>query len=347
MKSDNSLLVYNFVMDTRDPLLSHQHEAVNALAKNFNQITVVTGKVGDTDLAKNVKLISTNWIPGQSFRNLIKLSRISLPIIARGEFQRVFFHMADLQCALLSPLIRIRGRKQSLWYAHTFKSKYLVFAHYWINTLITSTPGSCPIKSKKVKSIGQAIDEMKFPTLSLDSLDLNRLVHIGRFDKSKNIDQLITSAKVMRKKYPKLELTIVGSPGNAESVNWSKNLVDLFDEDIKQGWLIFKPAIKRSEFSTELSKHGCFIHAYQGSLDKTLIESTMSRIPVVTINLEYVNIFGSWASFKLKDLESEYCSMRETSRAKLENELDRRLSIALKKHSLQNWLESISKELKS
>ena len=125
-------------------------------------------------------------------------------------------------------------------------------------------------------------------------------------NKSKNIELLIGSARELREHFPDVHLTLVGSPANAESHEWSNNLKIENKSQVHEGWLIFKESIPREMFRDEVSHNGCFFHGYIGSLDKTLVESTMLRVPVVTINPEYIAIFGSWGNSKEINLVNEY-----------------------------------------
>jgi glycosyltransferase involved in cell wall biosynthesis len=254
--------------------------------------------------------------------------------------------MTDLQCAVLSPFIRLRGKKQLLWYAHTSKSNYLTWSALWVNSIITSTPGSCPIKSEKVLPIGQAIDESHFTKISLEKLNLNKLIHIGRFDKSKQIEALIQAAIELRRKNNQIELKLVGSPANDESKIWARGLSEKYRSQIELGWLEFEGSISRALLPVKMAKSGCFFHAYIGSLDKTLVESTMLCVPVVTINPEYIKIFGSWSNSRPVSLISEYRALTSLNFADLNLELDRRHSLALKNHSLTNWVNQLSQLLR-
>jgi glycosyltransferase involved in cell wall biosynthesis len=333
-------------MDSEHPLLSHQQEAVQALSKKFDRVTVITGHVGVNNTSPNVEIISTRWNAGRGFRNLMRLLGKSLPLIIRGNFDSVFFHMTDLQCAILSPIVRLRGKKQYLWYAHTSKSIYLLWSSLWVNLIITSTRGSCPLKSKKVLPIGQAIDDARFTKLSLEKLNLNRLIHIGRFDKSKKIEALVKAATELHEENEEIELTLVGSPANEESKIWAQDLSTRYTNQTKLGWLKFESAISRSLFREKMEDSGCFFHAYIGSLDKTLVESTMVCVPVVTINPEYISIFGAWSKIEPVSLVSEYRAMRSLDFSYLELELNRRHSLALRNHSLTNWITQLSQLLK-
>lgn len=341
----SNLLVFNFEMDQASRLLSHQREAVCALAEKFGTVTVISGRVGDNPTPSNVRTISTNWIPKQRARSIYRLLKAAVPIIIRGEFTSVFFHMTDLQCALLSPFIKLRGKRQFLWYAHTSKSIYLDFASRWVDAVITSTAGSCPITGDRVVPIGQAIDQHLFGMLKLHDLNLTKLIHIGRFDKSKRIDQLIARVVDIRREYPDVELTIVGSPGNRESKVWAEDLIRGCRENVQAGWLHFEVSIERSRFRAKMSQHGVFFHSYLGSLDKTLVESTMLGVPVVTINLEYTSIFGTWSGKTNANLVEEYKSLRALSMDSLQKEISRRRDIALSHHSLENWIRTLASML--
>jgi glycosyltransferase involved in cell wall biosynthesis len=329
-------------MDPQDPLLSHQYEAVKALGNDFNKITVITGRVGAIASDPKIRILSTNWQPGHGLSNLFRLFTKAIPEVIRGDFKSVFYHMTDLQCALLSPLVRLRGRTQFLWYAHTFKSKYLVFASWWVTGIITSTIGSCPLTGKLVRPIGQAIDQEKFMPIPFDKLNFDKLIHIGRFDKSKKIDLMICTAEELKKFFPDIELTIIGSPANQESRSWAKDLITKCKPRIEKGWLHFKEAIPREQFPIEMAKNGCFFHGYLGSLDKTLIESTMLRVPVVTLNPEYISIFGTWSKLPISDLKAEYQAFRTLTADEINHELARRLGVARRDHSLRNWIEQLA-----
>lgn len=346
MADTSRLLIVNYVMDSENPLLSHQQEAVHALSKNFDHVTVITGKVGANKTSSNVEIINTHWNPGQRIRNTLRFLIKTFPLIIRGDFNSVFFHMTDLQCAILSPLVRLRGKKQFLWYAHTSKSFFLRWSSLWVNLIVTSTSGSCPVKNKKVMPIGQAIDDSQFTNLSIENMNLNKLIHIGRFDKSKQIESLIQAAIELRENNREIELKLVGSPANEESKIWAKDLVSKYRNQTELGWLQFEGSIPRNLFRKKIEDSGCFFHAYVGSLDKTLVESTMLCVPVITVNPEYIAIFGAWSKANSISLVSEYKAMRSLNSADLELELNRRHSLALENHSLRNWISQLSRLLK-
>jgi hypothetical protein len=112
--------------------------------------------------------------------------------------------------------------------------------------------------------------------------------------------------------------------------------------DISNHWLNFSRSIPRNQFPEKMAENGCFFHAYIGSLDKTLVESTMLGVPVVTINPEYISLFGRWASAGTTNLVEEYRALRSISFKEIEGELARRRMIAVTNHSLTNWTSQLA-----
>jgi hypothetical protein len=72
----------------------------------------------------------------------------------------------------------------------------------------------------------------------------------------------------------------------------------------------------------------------------------MLRIPVVTLNPEYISIFGTWSKLPISDLKDEYLSFRTLTKEEVNHELSRRLDVAHRDHSLQNWIKQLAALLK-
>jgi hypothetical protein len=96
-----------------------------------------------------------------------------------------------------------------------------------------------------------------------------------------------------------------------------------------------------------LSSFDFFIHAFEGSLDKTLIEATLSGIPVITSNLEYSKDFGSWTGATTLNLVDEYLAITTLTDFEISRELERRYAVAASKHSLTQWTDRLVSHLLS
>lgn len=341
---NNHLLVINYAMDAKSQVFAHQIEVVNALASKFENITVLTGRKGIHESRNNVKVIEYKWQVGKKLTNIVQFSIQFIKVMVKFRPKIIFSHMTSVQSAIISPISKIFGIQHYLWYAHTSNNLYLKFCNLFVNKIITSTPGSCPISKNKVIAIGQSIDSNKFTPKSTQNFPIKKLVHIGRFDPSKNISEIILSVARARNAGQNLTLDIIGSPSTEEFEDQAKQLFIKFQDYIDQGWLVFTESIPREAIPQLLLNFDAFIHMFQGSLDKTIVEATFSKLPVVTINNEYLNIFGSWSYLENseRNLDSELKNLLVINPEKIKIELTRRLEIAQKYHEISGWTGRLS-----
>jgi glycosyltransferase involved in cell wall biosynthesis len=336
-----NLLVLNYVMDEAHPALAHQVSVIEGLSEVFDTVTVITGNSKYESSMKNIRVISSQWVPGQNFRNVCKFLGVFIREIVRGNYVSVFSHMTVLQSCLSGPVLKVLRIRHYLWYAHAQDSFFLRVAHFWCTGIITSTINSCPIQSNKVYCIGQSIDERKFTSKSQIGFPLVRLIHVGRLDPSKGINLIIDSVARIRVSNPRITLMFLGSASSAKSQEYINEIKDSWELEIKRGWLEFHESIPRNNLPNFLKLYDGFVHAFQGSLDKSLIEATFSNLPVATINLEYQRDFGTWSSDS-DSLESEIRALIARPAEELTLELVRRLEIAHQRHSFSKWIQQLS-----
>ena len=346
----SNLLVINYAMDEKSQVFSHQIELVNQLSPKFDQITVLTAQVGVCNTERNVKVISFGWVEGKRVSSLLRFLKIFIKTIRSEKFTVLFSHMTSVQSAFISPVTRVIKLKHYLWFAHTSNGILLKVSRLLTNGIITSTPGSCPLQGSKVFPIGQSINRQKFKKKSSNIQPVKNLLHIGRFDPSKNINEIIYEVKKLRSNFPDLKLEVIGSPSSDRFKDYESNVKAKFDSEVQLGWLKFTPHIPRSSLPEILQTYDCFIHSFQGSLDKTIVEATFSGLPVITINNEYRKIFGSWnltnrgMNNSLKD-EAEL--LLNLDGRKRQSEVDRRHQVAIEQHELSGWIDRLVSILKS
>jgi glycosyltransferase involved in cell wall biosynthesis len=175
-------------------------------------------------------------------------------------------------------------------------------------------------------------------------------VHIGRFDPSKNIKEIIYEVKKLHSNFPDLKLEIIGSPSSDRFKDYELNIKAKFNSEVQLGWLKFTPHIPRSLLPEILQTYDCFIHSFQGSLDKTIVEATFSGLPVITINNEYRKIFGSWNLTNKgmnNSLKDEAQLLLNLDGNKRQSEVDRRYKVAIEQHELTGWIDRLVSILKS
>ena len=86
--------------------------------------------------------------------------------------------------------------------------------------------------------------------------------------------------------YPDIELNLIGKPSVGNKSDYLHKLSELAS---LHSFIHISPPVARKNLPDLLNGNDVFIHAFQGSLDKTLIEATLAGLPVITINNEYLN----------------------------------------------------------
>jgi glycosyltransferase involved in cell wall biosynthesis len=335
-----TLLVLNYEMDENSQIFSHQIEVVRRLADEFERVLVITNKVGVGALPINVQLYESGWLQGEKFRNSIKFLLLFIQILRKNSKMIIFSHMTEIQSALISPLTKILGIRHLIWYAHKSKSLAMNVNFLFVDKILTSTTGSCPYTGRKVQAIGQAIDSEKFINNFHTISSPTRLLHIGRFDPSKNIQLIIDACRKVRSKGFDLNLTIVGAPSSALHDEYARAVREKVQLD-DDAWIAFKQPIKRAEIPDFFQNYDVFIHAFEGSLDKSIVEATFSGIPVVTLNQEYQRVFGAWTNQKFVTLEDELIQLLRLEKEEVFTEVTRRHEIANSNHALQSWVRNL------
>ncbi len=299
---------------------------------------VLSNEMPTGKLPTNMTVVPTGWVNGSKVLSALRFLRIGTWVLIRHRPDVIFCHMTEVQNLILAPLARIVRIPIYLWYAHMSLSPYLKISYVLSNAIITSTKFSCPIKGKKVIEIGQAIDSATFNGPEFRG-PIRKLIHLGRFDESKKISVVIETVSSILNEYPELTLEIVGTPSNPKNQSYANSILKKYEEE---KWLNFLPSIPRAQVPNKLIESDCFIHAYEGSLDKILVEATFVRKPVVTRNHGYLEEFGTWSDSTPSTLELELRSLLKRSDQEIAIEVNRRHEIATNNHDISSWVGKLN-----
>jgi hypothetical protein len=276
---EKSLLVINFVTDENDPVLGFAVGWLAELRTRVDRMTVLTGRIGSVPESLDAEIISTDWVPDQNIRNVLKFQRELIRVLRSQRPNAVFTHMAAPQGLLASPLLRLTRIRHVLWYAHPQVTPMLRFAVALANRVVTSVPESFTLPSRKVVAIGQGIDLHRFGNHGPHSGNLRTFIHWGRCDPVKRLDYLAEAVDQFgRWAGVESQFIQVGNPMTDESSAWWQDVLRI-DAERERPVIKWIPGVSQSELSGIGHGADAFIHACN-AFDKAALEAALIGLPV-------------------------------------------------------------------
>lgn len=351
-----NILVIPYAFDSSSQIFAHQVEVIEKISESFSKTIVLTNLIGLEEKSrhssivwsrKSKLLISEVTLDSQNkFLYALSLIRRVNQIIKREKVDIVFYFMTDSQASVIAPFVFVKFRRtrQFLWYAHKHRSFRLMLAYPFMTSIFSSTRGSIPLRGSKIRLLGQMINAEKFPLVKTSLTEPLKFVCVGRFDPSKDLESIISVILGILPTKPGVTVTFLGSPSNNTGVEYIKKLMKKYQHEIAIGTLSFCEPVKRDNLTLALAQFDVFIHAFPGSLDKTLIEATLCGLPVVTMNGEYHEQIGRWSADS-KNLLDELKALYSFPEMSLSEELQRRRALAMSNHSLEHWISGFKREI--
>ena len=274
------LLIATQALDRDHPVLGFFHRWVEEFAKHAESVTVIASFVGDYDLPPNVTVHSlgkpsyTKASEGAGSRLMRAVRFIALICHLQRDYDAVFVHMIPEFVIAGAVPWRLMDKRVGLWYVHGTVSWRLKLAAFFSDFIVTASPESCRIKSKKVHVLGHGIDTNFFtPDPSIPRTDA--LLSVGRLDASKRHDLAIHAAADMCR-----ALRIAGE--GPERGNLEKLAKDLGTS------VTFLGGLAQPELRDEYRRASALIHTSEtGSLDKVVLEALATDTPVKTSSAVY------------------------------------------------------------
>ncbi|MDA9757100.1 glycosyltransferase [Acidimicrobiaceae bacterium] len=276
------VLVLNISTDSKNTSLGFAISWLNAFAKKFDEVHVVSLSVGSEDgLEKNVVVSSVDNDLGR-ISKIINLYKLINKLTKSNKYEFCLSHMSSLMVIISSPILKIRKIKSIFWYTHKgptdlLKKIFLLKASIYSNKIITASKNSFPYKrffnrKRKLHVIGHAIKFDEF-FRKVNSFEGKDFVIISRISKSKKIDESI-SGFLNSEKGSSHKLLVIGGPLSSEDEIYFENLKLKYASHKNISFLGSTP---HKNLLNEISKFSFHINnTKEGYYDKSVLE-TMSH----------------------------------------------------------------------
>ncbi len=305
------------------------------------------------DFVKNfessVKVFSLGKERGYSkLRQLIRLQKFLFKNLP--EVDGVLAHMCPIYALASFPLVKIFGKKFVMFYAHGAVHLKLRIAEKVVDTILTSSPAGCRLKSKKVKVIGQGIDTGLFkPRYNANDTNdyanaankIFRVLYAGRLNPTKDQQTLIKAIDILvnQKNIKKIKLKIIGHPLVKSEREYLQGIRDLVRGYKLEDRVEFIGGVPYSQMPRYYQETDLFVNpSSTGSLDKVVLEAMASGCLVLNCNEAYGDILADKYLFKKgdeKDLAQKIINLMNQGQ-----DLSLR-EIVVKNHNLNNFIERI------
>ena len=268
------LLIVTQAVDQDDPVLGFFHRWLEEFAKHAEAVEVVCLYEGRHALPKNVRVHSLGKEQGARPALVYALRFLSLIGKLRASYDAVFVHMNAEYVLLGAPLWKLWRKRVALWYLHGTVSARLRFAVALADVILTSSPESMRVATKKKRIVGHGVDTETFrpdPGVSRGT----HLLSLGRLMPRKRHELAIAAAALLER-----PLRIVGEGPERASL---EALAKRSGADVS-----FLGGLSHGAVVKEYQEAAWVLHtSATGSMDKVVLEALAAGAEVVTTSQVY------------------------------------------------------------
>ena len=138
------VLVLNISTDSKNTSLGFAISWLNAFAKKFDEVHVISLNKGSEDeLEKNVVVSTVDNKLGR-ISKIINLYKLINKLTKSNKYEFCLSHMSSLMVIISSPILKMRKIKSIFWYTHKgptdfLKKIFLLKASIYSNKIITAS----------------------------------------------------------------------------------------------------------------------------------------------------------------------------------------------------------------
>lgn len=284
-------------VDREDWLAGFAHGWIAALAAHprIQHVEVICLERGAYDLPPNVHVTSMGKERGAGrLREFFTAQRAIARAIRRTDV--VFAHMIPRYALIATPWAKAFRVPMVLWYTHQHVSLELRLAHALVNRVVTASPESFTLPSRKVTVIGHGIDLSRFHPAEQPPTE--RLVlAVGRLSPIKHYEALIAAAArlALRPGFEDVCFAIVGGT-TPQYPDYDDRLQALIADLHLAGRVQLLGPIPYEEMPALYRRAAFTVNLCPtGGVDKVVLESLSSGVPTLVHNKAFLPLLGEEA----------------------------------------------------
>ena len=356
------ILILTQKVDKTDSLLGFFHRWIEEFAKQCEHVVVICLEEGEHDLPKNVKVLSLgkeNYRPSVIGYQIIKRVKYIYNFYRyiwreRNNYDYVFVHMNREYVLLGGLLWRLLGKKIALWWVHFETPLALRLALLFSHAVFTASKESFQLRSRKARIVGHGIDIARFERTAPYILkEPIQILYVGKITPIKNIHILVESGKLLKNSWDKtFVITCVGPTTTKENEGYKKELKERILQYGLQRNIRFTGAVPYTKIREAYEAAHVVVNLCPtGGIDKMVLESAASKVPVIVSNETFRAPFGKYAEELLYPYQDAPALAEKIKNLFKKNETDiarmrEFLYTESRNHSLQNLIRNIVHTMK-
>jgi glycosyltransferase involved in cell wall biosynthesis len=279
------------------------HGWIDALARHerVDQLDVICLEMGPYDLPANVTVTSMGKEQGYSrLRELFELERAIASVIGRADV--LFGHMIPRFTLFAAPWAKLFGVPIVQWYTHRHVTPELRIVHALADRLVTASPESFTLPSAKVTSLGHGIDTERFrpaDDASAGTTGERLIVAAGRLSPIKHYDVLIEAVARLatRPGFGDVRAIVAGGSTPEHGEAYAEQLRRLARDRGVGERITFAGIVPHQDMPELYRRATVTVNLCPtGGVDKAVLESMASGVPVVVRNETFLPLLGDDAS---------------------------------------------------
>ena len=286
-------------VDRDDWLAGFAHTWIKRLAQHphIDQLDVICLEQGHIDLPTNVRVFSMGKerCAGR-LAEFLAFHWAIAPIIR--DIDVIFGHMIPRYTLVAWPWAVLFRVPVVQWYTHKQVTTELRLAHSFAKRIVTASPESFTMPSRKVTVLGHGIDLSQFQ--SADSPSPERLiVAVGRLSPIKHHEALIeaTANLVSRPGFGDVRVAIAGGPTPQDGKAYAESLEALARDCGVADRIDFLGPVPHEQIPDLYRRAAVTVNLCPtGGADKVVLESMASGVPVVVRNETFLPLLAQDAA---------------------------------------------------
>lgn len=249
----------------------------SSLARQGGALTVICLEKGNTDGLEGVEIYSLGKEKKKGrISEAVAFQSVAARVVRKVD--GVFCHMNPEYTIAVAPYALAFRKKIVSWYTHGNTSWKMRLMEKLADVVVTASPESFRIPSKKVVVTGHGIDVDYFqpmPLATRSHTDAFRMVSIGRISPTKDYESMIKAIDILRGRgMSDITLDVYGDPGLDDHRPYLEALVQMTSKMDIADRVKFRGPIPHRQTPEVYNQADVFLNmSGTGGLDKAVLEA--------------------------------------------------------------------------